>query len=65
MTVEKLVPDGLWAEIAPLLPAPPPHQEVAVGGCPTATWSPGSSMYCGPGCPDGMCPPGSRAVAAG
>jgi transposase len=25
MTVEELVPDGLWAEIAPLLPAPPPR----------------------------------------
>jgi len=25
MTVEELVPDGLWAEVAPLLPAPPPR----------------------------------------
>jgi transposase len=25
MTVEELVPDGLWAEIAPLLPPPPPR----------------------------------------
>ena len=25
MTVEELVPDGLWAQIAPLLPAPPPR----------------------------------------
>ena len=25
MTVEELVPDGLWAEIAPLLPTPPPR----------------------------------------
>jgi transposase len=25
MNVEELVPDGLWAEIAPLLPAPPPR----------------------------------------
>jgi transposase len=27
MTVEELVPDGLWAEIAPLLPAPPPRPQ--------------------------------------
>ena len=25
MTVEELVPDGLWAEIEPLVPAPPPR----------------------------------------
>src|SRR5215216_1138738 len=30
MTVEELVPDGLWAEVAPLLPAPPPRPR---GGC--------------------------------
>jgi hypothetical protein len=27
MTVEELVPDGLWAEIAPLLPPPPARPE--------------------------------------
>lgn len=65
MTVEELVPDGLWEEIAPLLPAPPPRPRGGRRRVPYRNMVAGIVYVLRTGVPGGMSQPESWAAAVG